>query len=292
MGAASANINMGICFLANQLFYAIVKEPSGEGRDAPRYIQRIGSVDFSFNVEKAIRHQTQNHYPNIKASLEQLRDQYHINNIRILIRPTHECWTTLPKLVYDKSDEREDHLATLMKGIPRKDIEPYWFSLSNQDFKFLVARNKALLNGYHDLASIFNQSEFVSDFELGQKWESYSHARGSYMIVSSYRQAMSISSFVLGKLRSATYFTFDDLNDLPYHWLQHSQHLSWMNGLHETIYVFGWQSYNIIDTLKPFWDESADITLMDSLDKMQVRADESTYGFALENAFPAIMLSL
>ena len=65
-----------------------------------------------------------------------------------------------------------------------------------------------------------------------------------------------------------------------------------MGGLHEEIYVYGQNAFQIIEILEPFWDEAGTITKMDKLEKIKVEADEHTYGFNLEAAFPAIMLAL
>ena len=293
MGAASDNTNLGVCFLANQLYYAVYNSTPDQNRNgAPKAIRRIGSIDFSFNVEKAIRFHESDHFPGIRASFQQLKQQFMVNQLRMVIPPIHECWTTLPKLVYDKSDERDAHLAILMKGVDRKNIEPYWFSVSNQDYKFLVVRNKEFLQGYNQIASLFNKSEFLSDFELGQRWEQHSRVRGSYLTVSCYRNVLCVSSFLLGKFRSATYIPFDEMDDLPYLWLQYANNLQWMQGLHETIYVYGWRAYQVIDTLKPFWDDASYVQKMDSLAKIGVSAEEETYGFSLDHAFPALMLAL
>ena len=112
------------------------------------------------------------------------------------------------------------------------------------------------------------------------------------MTICCYQNCISIASFILGKLRGATYIPYDEVQDLPYLWLQHTQQLNWMGGLHEEIYVYGENAFQFIEILEPFWDDAGTITKMDTLEKIQIEADEQTYGFNLESAFPAIMLAL
>jgi hypothetical protein len=112
------------------------------------------------------------------------------------------------------------------------------------------------------------------------------------MTICCFHNCISVASFILGKLRGATYIFYDEIQDLPYLWLQHSQQLSWMKGLHEKVYVYGMKAFRVIDILQPFWDDAGTVTKMDTLDKIKIDADEKTYGFNLENAFPAIMLAL
>ena len=281
------NPSLGLCFFDNQLFYA-VNQPEAKGR-----LARIGSVDFNFNVPDVILNGDERHFPGIKNTIHQLKETFGINHIRVLSFPSQECWTTLPKIVYDKPDEREDHISILMQGVDRSQIEPTWHSLSNQDFKFLLLRNSERLMGLQKLASNASTADLISDFELGERWIHHNESRGSFLTVGCYHDSISVSSFILGNLRGATYLSFEDPEDLPYLWLQSARELEWFGGLHDKIYIYGINAYRIIEILQPFWDDkSANIVKMDSLEKMQVEADEATYGFNLECAFPAIMLAL
>lgn len=281
------NPSLGLCFFDNQLFYA-VNQPEQEG-----WLARVGSVDFNFNVPEALLQGDDHHFPGIKNTVTRLKEQYGINHIRVLSFPSQECWTALPKIVYDKPDEREDHINILMQGIDRSQIEPTWYNLSNQDFKFLLLRNRERLQGLQKLASNASTTDLISDFEMGERWIRHSGTKGSFMTVGCFHDSISVSSFILGNLRGATYLPYDDPEDLPYLWLQSTRQLDWMEGLHEQVYVYGINAYRIIEILQPFWDdEAANILKMDSLGKMQVKADEATYGFNLECAFPAIMLAL
>ena len=287
MASPNPNSSLGLCFFDNQLFYA-VNEPEKQDK-----LARIGSVDFNFDLQGAILRGDEENFYGVESTVDRLKQKFGINHIRVLSFPSLECWTTFPKVVYDKPDEREDHINILMQGVDRSQIEPTWYNLSNQEYKFLLIRNRDKMEGLQKLASSASTTDLISDFEIGTRWSRYSNVKGSFMTIGCFHNAVSISSFVLGKLRGATYLTFEEAEDLPYLWLQSAKQLSWMKGLHEQIYVYGINAYHIIDILQPFWDdETADIIKMDSLEKMQVEAEETSYGFNLEAAFPAIMLAL
>lgn len=277
---------LGLCFFENQLFYAV-----NDIYDTKK-LTRIGSVDFNFDVAHAILNGNEEFFPAIKTTVAKLKEQFDINHIRVLSFPGKECWTTLPKLVYDNADEREAHLSIIMKGINRKQIQLTWYTLSNQDYKFLLLRNTEALQGLQKLTPNASTIDLVSEFELGERWIRHCDPGGSFMTVCCFDNCISISSYILGKLRGATYIIFDDPEDLPYLWLQHTKVLSWMRGLHEEIHVYGSQTYRIIDILQPFWDEAGSIIKMNTLDRIKVEAEEETYGFNLELAYPAIMLAL
>lgn len=281
-----SNSGLGLCFFENQLFYAVndVKQPEK--------LARIGSVDFNFDVVDAILTGNNDHFPGIQKTITRLKEEYGINHIRILSFPTKECWTTLPKLVYDDAEEREAHISILMNGINRKHIHPTWYTLSNQDYRFLLLRNTEALQGMQKLTPNASTTELISEFELGERRVSHSNTSGSFMTVCCFNDCLSVSSFILGKLRGATYITFEDPEDLPYLWLQRTSELGWMEGLHEEIHVYGSQAYRIIEILQPFWDEAGMVIKMDTLEKIDVEAEEETYGFNLELAYPAIMLAL
>lgn len=278
--------SLGLCLFGNQLFYA-VNLP-----DDSRTLARIGSYDFNIDATEMLLDTSNKHFRGIKQTVNQLKKEYNIRHLRIHSHPTQECWTTVPKIVYDNADERERHINILMKGTDRSSIHPTWYTLSNQEYKFLLLRNEEYQQGLHALASDTATTDLISDFEIGSRWIQHANPGGSFMTVSCFQNCISIASFILGKMRGATYLTFDDIHDLPYFWLQHTQELAWMNGLHEQIYVYGAQAFRIIDILESFWDDAGTITKMDTLDKMQVQAEETTYGFNLEKAFPAMMLAM
>jgi len=278
--------SLGLCFFGNQLFYA-VNEPSETGK-----LARIGSFDFNIDVTETLLGHSGQHFRGIRQTVQQLKEEYEIKKVRILSFPSQECWTTVPKIVYDNADEREKHINILMSGVDRKEVHPTWHNLSNQDFKFLLLRNNEAVKGLQDLASDASKTELVSDFEIGLRWVQHANPGGSFMTICCFHDCISVCSFILGKLRGATYITYDEIQDLPYLWLQHTQELNWMRGLHEEIYVYGQYAYRVIEILQPFWDEAGTVTKMDTLDKVKVDADEQTYGFNLEQAFPAMMLAM
>ncbi|HEX6983331.1 MAG TPA: hypothetical protein VF181_11275 [Balneolaceae bacterium] len=277
--------NLGLCFFGNQLFYAVNKAGS------PNKIARIGSFDFNVDVAEAL-FSTEQRFQGISQTVQQLKEEYGIQHLRILSSPARECWTTVPKIAYDDADEREKHIRILMSGVNRKEIHSTWYNLSNQDYKFLLLRNESSLQGMGNLASGTSTTDLISDFEIGARWVQHANPGGSFMTVCCFHNCISVASFILGKLRGAAYINFDDIEDLPYLWLQHTKELNWMEGLHEEIYVYGMKAYRLIEILQPFWDEAGTVTKMDTLDKIQIEADEQTYGFSLEQAFPAIMLAL
>lgn len=281
-----APANLGVCFFSDRLFYAI-NDPAND-----RHLLHIGCFDFNFNVIEAITSQHSEQFPHVKATFENLREQHNIQSVRALTNPAQECWTALPKVVYDNADEREDHLSILMKGIDREDIEPTWHAVSKSQYKFLSIRRRNLMQGFNELTEKVSTTEFLSDFEIASKWSTFNKPGGSFMMVGCHKNVVSITSFVLGKFRASTYIKFDQVEDLPYHWLQHATHSGWMKGLHEHIYLFGHQNHEVELALTGFWDKSSKIVNLNSLGELGVFAEEQTYGFDLAAAFPAILLSL
>lgn len=278
--------SLGLCFFDNQLFYA-VNQP-----DASHTLARIGSFDFNTDTSEMLLDESDQHFRGIKQTVAQLKEEYNIRHLRIHSFPTQECWTTVPKIVYDNADERERHINILMSGTDRSQIQATWYNLSNQEYKFLLLRDKSYQRDLHQLASNTASTDLISDFEIGSRWVQHASPGGSFMTVGCFKNCISVASFILGKLRAATYIKFDDIQDLPYFWLQYTEELAWMRGLHEKIYVYGTEAFRIIDILEPFWDDSGIVTKMDSLNKIQIEAEETTYSFSLEKAFPAMMLAL
>lgn len=284
MGEATSNL--GVCFFADRLFYA-VNDPQQS-----KHLFHIGSFDFNFDVNEAITTLHEEHFPHLQKTIDRLFSEYEIKSFRALTHPGDECWTILPKVVFDNADEREDHLSILMKGVDRKDIEPTWHALSKDEYKFLCLRRRAVMQGFNDLTSKIAVTEFASDFEIAQQWSQFSRPGGSFMMLGCHKNVLTVSSFLLGKFRAATYLEFDQTSDIPYHWLQTAAHSSWMNGLHENIYLFGHHTHETYQSLQSFLDPASEITHLNSLQLIGVEAEEETYGFDLAAAFPAILLSL
>lgn len=283
---ASSDDCLGICFSDHQLFYAV--------NDSTRrnYLRHIGCIDFNFNVKDSIVDSARQNFTGLENSLNQLQKKYNCNTVRMISPAVLECWSILPRLVYETPDEREDHLSILMDGMPRNQVESTWFNLSNSDYKLLLIRNKQLTDNYRSLFMQFNQTDFVSEFELGLEWNRHTDTKGSYLTVHCLPDHIAVTSFLLGKLRGTTYLTYDSVNDLPYLWSYYGNELGWFDGIHEEVYVFGAFGTEVIEVMTSFFSETGRVVLMNSLENMFVEADESTYGFKLESSFPAIILSL
>lgn len=277
---------LGICFFGNQLFYA-VHTPGNAGK-----LSHIGCVDFNFDVPDALLTGDSTHFPGIRQAVEQLRESFSVRHVRILSFPDRECWSILPKIVYDNADEREAHLAILMHGKERSDIEPTWHPLSNAQFKLLLLRDRSALGGLAKIAPDVSTVDLISEFEIGSRWIAHADPGGSFLTVCCFRDCISVSSYLLGSLRGTTWIPREDADDLPYLWLHRARELNWMQGIHDHVYVYGFNTHPVIDTLLPFWDESGPVEKMDTVEKIRIEADETTYGFALEKAFPAILLAL
>lgn len=277
---------LGVCYADNHLFYS-VNSPGVKGQ-----LKHIGCIDFNFDVQNAIISGDEHAFPALKTTLENLRETYECSSVRILSPAVEECWTLVPRSVYEDSDEREAHLQLLMHGSDRNQIETVWHTVSNIDYRLLLLRKSSAMNGFNHLLGSFNDSEYVSEFELGVEWQLHSNINGAFLIIYCQQNYISVSSFILGKLRGCTYIRFDSINDLPYLWNLYSGKISWMNGIHEEIYLFGQYSRDVAEMLTPFLDESGTINLMNNLNIMQVQADEETYGFRLESAYPAVLMSL
>ncbi|MEX0771641.1 MAG: hypothetical protein WEB89_12190 [Balneolales bacterium] len=277
---------LGICFSGKRLLYAVANpEAGGE-------LLQVGCIDYAFDVLEVFVSHDSEVFSGVYNAIGQLNNEYNFKEIRLLTLPGEECWTTLPKTVYDEQGDREAYLDILTHGFQTKPAEPVWYSVSNRDYKLASLRNQTFLKSLDRLTENITSARYYSDFEVGTRWIEHSKSTGSFLTVSCHKNVISISSFILGKLRSATYIKFDDLNDLPYFWLQNAEHLSWLNGLYDQILVYGYDSYKVLEVLQPFWEDSAQVVKMDTLEKMLVKAREETYSFNLEEAFPAIMLAI
>lgn len=283
---AEPDARLGIAIDDDKLFYALSSSSSQAA------VERIGQINFPFDLLDSITKRDPGTFPGLCRILaEMIRDEQ-VAEVRLLFPPTLECWSIVPRTVSDQEDEREAHLAVLMQGIDTDRIITQWHPVSNRDFRMLSVRRKEHLESFSRLLDQPVNSNLYSDFQLGDIWMNLSSYRGSFMIISSHKGVLGISSYLLGKLRAATYLTYDEISDLPYLWLQHSAHLSWLLGMHEQILVYGDRSDRIADTLGSYWDDASEIVILDTLDKMQVTSEEQTFGFPLERAVPSILLSV
>jgi hypothetical protein len=277
---------LGVCYADNHLFYS-VNNPETEG-----HLKHIGSIDFNFDVQNAIITGGNQGFSALKTALENLQDTHKCSSVKILSPATEECWSIVPRAVYEDPSEREAHLSLLMHGFERNEIETVWHPVSNVDYKLILLRNIGSMQGFNHLLGAFPHAEYVSEFEIGADWQSHSNANGSFLMVHCTKNYISASSYILGKLRGCTFIRYESSSDLPYLWNLYAGKLSWMNGIHDEIYVYGHYSRVIAETLTPFWDDSGKVLPMNSLQSMALDASETTYGFSLESAFPAIMMSL
>lgn len=283
---ADVKHNLGIYISDQSLYYGISEPESG------RSLLKIGSYDFSYDLDSIIEEGSQKQHDGLREVIQNLQETFDVGQAHLAIHPKHECWVSLPKLVKDTSDERDAHLQMLTGKSDRSKMQLYWFDLSKQNYKFLVLRNSDIMKAYHHLTKSIPEVEFVSDFEIGKHWVSHSDNRGSFLTICCKGSVLSVASYMLGKLRAATYIHFDHVDDLPYLWSLNAEHLPWMQGFHEQIYLYGEQTQKTLDILMPYLDSGAEIISMNSLQKIKVEAEEKTYGFALELAFPAILLTL
>lgn len=277
---------LGLCISRNKLYYALTNSENAS------HLHHIGSMELANDLPDAIRNGEASKLEGLGKVIKRLRDNFRPAQVRMLTLPDLECWTTFPKLVYDDSVEREAHLNALTKGFTRDSVEPYWFELSGRDFRFLTLRNRTVMSAFDKLLGPFPSIEYCSDFEIGSQWLTHTRHKGSFMTLALYDNCLCAASFMLGKMRAATYIPFSSVEDLPYFWLQQSVHLKWLKGLHEEILIYGQDTQKLVNLLRPYLDPSSAIVRMDNLANMKVDADEKTYGFSLEEAFPAIILSL
>lgn len=277
---------LGLNFSGNNIYFA-ANDPQNNGG-----VRHIGRIELNFPVLEALNPSDEELVAHISKAVNRLKKRFDATSVRVLTLPQYECWTTLPRLVCDDPSEREAHLAYFINGYPRQSVEMYWHEMSNQDFRFLAIRERKVMKQFEGFVGGFGNTEFCSDFEIGLRWVRHSMAKGSFMCIGCHSGAISIASYLLGKLRAATYIRFRHPEDLPYLWKQSEAHLRWMKGYHEEIILFGTQTGRVLDILRPFWDVSAEISVMDNLASMNVMAEEETYSFPLEEAFPSIMLAV
>lgn len=277
---------LGICYADNHLYFA-VRNP---GQDS--LLHRIGCIDFNFDVREALTNSSHHGFPIFLNSLHDLKKQYNIGTLRVLMPATFECWSIVPRSVYEVVSEREAHIRLLMRFHDRSTIETTWHPVSKSDSQLMVLRDHASLTGFKTLMQSFGNLEAVSDFELANSWQANTRDNGAFIMVHCQQDYISTASYVLGKLRSCTYFKYDYVKNLPYLWNLYADNMPWLSGIHDNIYIFGQSARRASEQLSPYWHDHGKRIILNSLDAMKVSAPEKTYGFPLENAFPAILMSL
>ena len=277
---------LGVCYTGNQLFYSV------NNTEQNSHLTRIGSIDFNFDIEQAVISGHSDGFPTLKSSLEEIKQEFECSAVKILAPATEECWTIVPRSVYEDASEREAHIQLLMRGSDRSEIQAIWQTVSNSDNRLLLLRDNSSMDGINNLLYNFRDKEIVSDYELGIDWQLHTGDTGAFLMIHCQKNYISVTSFILGKLRGCTYIDYDELSDLTYLWTLYAEKLSWMRGMHENTYVFGHYGKSVIDLLNAFWHDHGTIRIPDTLETMKVDAPEKTYGFRLESAFPAILMSL
>lgn len=280
------SVNLGICFSDSQLYYAL------NSLEGPCTLRRIGKIDFNFNINDSLVTMARESVSGLLDTVDKLIREYNVTQLRCHYPSNLECWSVLPKSVYDQSAERESYLKLLMHGKSRQALEPYWFDLSNRDYRFLSVRDKTQTDGYRQLGDACSFSDICSDFEIGINWITKTGRSDSFLMVGCYNDHLAISSFLIGKFRAATFIKFRYLEDLSYLWLQQAENLPWIRGVHDSIYFYGEKAFEAKEILNNFLDPASNHIKLDNLDEMNVSASEETYSFNLEEAFPAIILAL
>ena len=125
--------NLGVCFFSGRMLYSVAEKGSNDT------VQQLGSYEFSFDIAEALNEPASEAGKQLKAVFSDLEKEFRLESIRLLTEPAQECWTALPKVVYDDSVEREQHIAILMKGVPREDIEVTWHAVSKTRFSSFYA---------------------------------------------------------------------------------------------------------------------------------------------------------
>jgi hypothetical protein len=277
---------LGVCYSDNHLFYS-VNSPGKKSR-----VHHIGSIDFTFDVENAIVTGSSDEFPALNSALESIRKEYNCTSVKILSPASKECWSVVPRVVYEDPSEREAHIQLLMHGIERSDIHTTWHRVYKSGCRLMLLRNNQSMLGFNYLLRSFVYTEYVSDFELAIDWQIHTRNTGSFLMIHCHKRYISATSFILGKLRGCTYIEFDYISDLPYLWNLFSDRLPWLRGIHDENFVYGHYSSEVAELLSPYWRDHGEIRFFNMLDDVNVDADEKTYGFKLGSAFPAIIMSL
>lgn len=277
---------LGVCYADNQLYYS-VNSPGEKSR-----LSHIGSIDYTFDIENAIITGSKNEFPAIKSALDSIRKEYNCTSVKILSPAIEECWSIVPRAVFEDPAEREAHIQLLMHGVERSEIQTTWHKVHKSGSRLMLLRNNQSMMGFNYLLRSFGNTEYVSDIELAIDWQLHTRNSGSFLMIHCQNKYISATSFILGKLRGCTYIEFEHLTDLPYLWNLFSARLPWLRGIHDENFVFGHYSSEVAGLLNPYWRDHGEIQYFNMLDELNVDAKEKTYGFKLGSAFPAIIMSL
>lgn len=277
---------LSINFDDNRLYYALSRPTLSN------VVERIGRIDFSFDLIHSFTERGSSTKKSLSETIEKFIHEEKVTEIVLLVPPAFECWSMMPKTVFNDEKERAAQISILSKGFNQDKTYYVTHEVSNRDFTMISLRRQHLSDEMQNLVNGGADIGLCSDFELGKYWASKHAPGGSFLMVSVYNGLVALSSYIFGKLRGATYFRYDDLQDIPYLWLQYASHLNWIQGLHDQIFVFGKNAPNINEMMEGIWVDSSEIVLLDSLEKMKAESHEKAFSFPLEVAFPSILLSV
>lgn len=278
---------LGVCFNAEHFYFAI-----HDGQGESNSISRIGQLSFPSSVARAIRNGDPEICNGIRAFAKRTAQTYGITTVNIVTMPDLECWATVPKLAFDDPAEREAHVALLMHGVERSHVEVNWFEPSNTDYRMLLMRRQPINAAFRDVFSAIPNSELISDFELGYTWSALKAASGSFLLIRCLKGVISLSSFILGKLRGAVHISFEHYDDLPYWWTFYASKIKWIQGVHDQLVIYGENAELVAQELGDLWEPDQKINTLETVSDMRITVAEETYGFPLHQAFPAVMAAL
>ncbi len=279
-------MNLGLNFAGNDLLFAV---SAGGHVDS---VHHIGRISLAVDTRRAVRNPSSSAMGVVQSSVKDLITKFGIQRIRIVVSPDLESWVTVPKLVYDHVDEREAYLSVLYHGEERAELVPTWHDMCNRDYKLMSIRRKPVLAAYRAIGELAPEYDLCSEFEAGMQWISRLSSPGGVLMIGSHNQLLTIASYTFGGLRAATWLRYDDPSDLRYMWPHMAESAKWMSGIHDRVVLFGSQAWHHSELLKGFHDPAIPISRLDSLHLIGVAAEEKTYGFGLDEAFPAIMMAI
>jgi hypothetical protein len=277
---------LGLNFAGRDLLYAV----SAGGKVTT--LHHIGRIVLNVNATHALGRPDSEAFRVLTATVRDLAVTHNIKRIRLIVPAELETWATVPKLVYDHADEREAYLSILHHGAERAELAPTWHELSNRDYKLLAIRTTSTLAGYREIGELAPEYDLCSEFEAGLEWISAQSNPGGVLMIGCHDGVITATSYTMGRLRAATWFRFEDPFDLRYLWPHTASSAKWMTGVHERILLYGSMAWQHADLLRPFHESSIPFLRLDSLPLIGVVAKEQTYGFGLDEAFPAIMMAI
>src|SRR5690625_7157048 len=112
----------------------------------------------------------------------------------------HECWTVVPRAVYEDSSERETHIGILMHGSERSNIEISWHQVANTDNKLLLLRDTTVTLGLSVLSNALGNMQFSTDFEIAKEWQGNTKNKSCFLMVHCQSPKLRINEFIMATL--------------------------------------------------------------------------------------------